>query len=559
MSSIDFPSPEPPAPSPQRSDHRRFISGAWITGLGTLASRVLGLLRDIATAALLGLAAYGVADALVVAIRIPNLFRRIFGEGALTASFIPAFATEYEQSADDGWKLATAVLVWLTLVLTAIVLIAEIILGVAWLWARNSPSAALLISFIAANLPYAITICVASLLGATLQAVGRFTVAAWAPTLLNICWLIAAWFVAPGVSDDRVVQAWVIIGSIQLAGLLQAIVHLPALRNAGFHFAYDWQSSRAKVKKIARSIAAVTLGLTITQINTLLDSMVAWLLATAPDGPTSATWLGGIAYPMRSGAAAAVYYGERFYQLPVGILGFAIATAIFPLLSRHAAKGDHRLLGADLTVALRVALFTSIPAGIGLVLIADPLARLIYQHGEFTAEDAARTARMIATYSIAVWAFCTAPVVVRGFYAHRDQVTPMRIGLVAVFVNVLLDFTLVWPLAEVGLALSTALAAMLQLVLLTFVFARRYRSLNWQSLARSIAQIVAATAAMSGTVIAILRSLRPEADWSTQAVHLALAIAAGAGVFVVISWIIGSEELSLLLRTNPPADPPATP
>ena len=536
------------------SDHRRFIGGAWITGLGTLASRVLGLLRDIATAALLGLASSGVMDALVVAVRIPNLFRRIFGEGALTASFVPAFAAVRERSIDDGWKLASAVLVWLTAVLTGIVLVAELLLGIAWLWAHDNASVSLLIALVAANLPYVVTICVACLLGATLQAVGRFTVAAWAPTLLNICWLAAAWLVAPRVSSDKVVQAWVIVASIQIAGLLQALVHLPALRAVGFRFTYDWQSSRASVLKIGKSIAAVAFGLAITQINTLLDSMIAWVLAAAPDGATSVSWLGGVAYPMRAGAAAAIYYGERFYQLPVGILGFAIATAIFPLLSRHAAKGDHRLLGADLTIAIRVALFTSVPAGVGLVLLAKPVAHLIYQHGAFTADDAARTARMIAAYSTAVWAFCTTPVVVRGFFAHGDQITPMRIGLVAVIVNMLLDFSLVWPLAEVGLALSTAFAAVLQLTMLLALFHRRFGSLEWSGLMRSTVRILAATAVMGVAVLAVLQRLPPRVDWTSQAISLVAAIAVGAGVYVAAAWVLRSPELPLLFHRGLPSE-----
>ena len=541
------------------SDHRRFIGGAWITGLGTLASRVLGLMRDIATAALLGLGASGIMDALVVAVRIPNLFRRLFGEGALTASFLPAFAAERERSVDDGWKLVTAMLVWLTAVLTGIVLVAEVLLAIGWFWAGENRGVSLLIELVAANLPYVVSICVACLLAATLQALGRFAVAAWAPTLLNVCWLSAAWLVAPRVTSDKSIQAWVIVASIQLAGVLQALVQFPALRAAGFRFVYDWQSSRASVLKIGKSITVVAFGLTITQINTLLDSLIAWVLAAAPDGPAHVSWLGGVPFPMQAGAASAIYYGERFYQLPLGILGFAIATAVFPLLSRHAATGDHRQLGADLTVAIRVALFTSVPAGAGLVLLAGPMAQLVYQHGSFSADDAARTARMIATYSTAVWAFCTTPVVVRGFYAHGDQRTPMRIGLAVVIVNVLLDFSLVWLLAEVGLAISTALAAVLQWAVLMAVFQRKYRSLDWSALARSTVQILVATVAMSVAVLATLQRLPPRTTWFSQASAIVAAIAVGVGVFGAAMGMLKSPELALLFHRRSPVDRPRTP
>ena len=197
MNDLAANSPDPPASSRKSDDHRQFIGGAWATGLGTLVSRILGLARDIATAALLGLGESGVMDALVIAVRIPNLFRRLFGEGALTAAFMPAFATERERSLADAWKLTSAVLVWLVGVLLVIVIVAEACLGIVYLVARDHPSVTLLIGFVAANLPYVIAICIASLIAAVLQSLGRFTVPALAPAVLNVCWLAGALFIAP--------------------------------------------------------------------------------------------------------------------------------------------------------------------------------------------------------------------------------------------------------------------------------------------------------------------------------------------------------------------------
>jgi putative peptidoglycan lipid II flippase len=291
----------------------------------------------------------------------------------------------------------------------------------------------------------------------------------------------------------------------------------------------------------------------ITQINTLLDSVIAWGLAADPDGSATAT-LFGVAYPMQAGAAAAIYYGERFYQLPLGILGLAIATAVFPLLSRHAAKGNHEALGADLTVALRIVLFTSVPAGVGLVLLARPLAELTYQHGTFTVEDAARTAGIIAAYATAVWAFCAAPVVIRGFYAHGDQRTPMRLGLVVMIINVLLDFTLIWPLAEFGLALSTALAAIVQLILLLAVFHFRYRSLEWSTLLASTARTIMATAVMGIAVVGVWEFLPEASTWTARAFCLITTIFGGAAVFGVAARMLGASEMSLLFSRTSPTD-----
>lgn len=537
------------------SEHRRFIGGAWTTGLGTLASRVLGLLRDIATAALLGLGETGVMDAFVIAVRIPNLFRRIFGEGALTASFLPVFASEHERSAALGWKLASAVLVWLSGALAVVVLVLEMLLAVAWLWAREIPSVSLVIGLVAANLPYVMTICIASLFAAMLQSLGYFALPALAPTLLNICWLAGAWWIAPTLSSSKVAQAWILVGCIQIAGLLQIFVQWPALRSVGFRFNFDWQASRESAKKIGRAVAAVAFGLTITQINTLLDSLIGWVFSAPPGAEVRMEWLGGVAYPLTSGAASAIHYGERFYQLPMGIVGFAIATAVFPLLSRHAARGDRQLLGSDLTLALRLTLFISVPAGVGLMLIADPLARLLYQHGSFSADDATRTGRMIMAYSSAVWAFCAAPVVVRGFYALADQQTPVRVGLITMAFNTLLDFSLIWWVGEVGLAVSTALAAILQLVMLVIAFSVRYGSIDWSDLGFSAIRTVFGSAVMAGAVFMLLhRTAVPEAAVGRAALLLG-AIAVGAGIYGMVAWLTRAAELRLLLGKSPEITP----
>jgi putative peptidoglycan lipid II flippase len=532
------------------SERRSFVQGMWTTGLGTLASRILGLARDMATAALLGLGESGVMDALVVAVRIPNLFRRLFGEGALTASFLPVFTAERERSEEAGWKLASIVLVWLTLVLTVIVLVAELLLAIGWLAWHDSPAVTRLIGLNAATLPYVVTICCASLLGATLQALGHFSIPALAPTLLNICWLIGALVIAPWFAPNKLTQAYVIVACIQVAGVLQAVIHWPALRAAGFRFNYDWLASREAALRIARAIAAVAFGLTITQINTMLDGFLAWFLAAEPGGSATIAWLGNVQRPLSTGAAAAIYYGERFYQLPLGILGLAIATAIFPLLSRHAARGDHRQLGVDLTMSLRVALFTSVPAGIGLVLLAEPLARLVYQHGVFTSEDALRTSRMIAAYCAGVWAYCAAPVVVRGFYAVGDQRTPVRIGLAAMVLNLLLDLTLVWWVGEVGLAASTTLAAIVQLVLLLAIFHRRFGSLAWNELGRSVIRTLLASAAMTIAVLIVLWRWPTMPTTLLELLRVGTTIGTGLAVYALTSLALQSPEWKLLFRRD---------
>ena len=330
-------------------------------------------------------------------------------------------------------------------------LVGEAVLAGLWLvW--GGPHLDLLLGLSAALLPYMLLICLAAQATATLQTLGQFAVPAFTPTLLNLCWLTAIWVAAPHWAPNRHAQAYVVAASILIGGALQLGVQLPVLRRLGFRFEYNWSASRAALARIARTLTPMLFSLAITQINTFTDSLIAWGLAAAPGGPRLIPWLGGaIRYPLRQGAAAAIYYGERLYQFPLGIVGLAVAASIFPLLSRHAAHGRRRRLGTDLTLGLRLVLCLSVPAGVGLIVLAQPLAKLVFEHGDFTPEDTLRAGRMVAAYAWGVWAYCASTVMVRGFYALGDAATPVRIGAAVVALNLALNLDLDLALGGGGL------------------------------------------------------------------------------------------------------------
>ncbi len=525
--------------------------GFWATSLGTLASRVLGLARDMATAALLGLGEGGVMDALVVAFRVPNLLRRIFGEGALAASFLPVFSAVYQRDPSQAWQLVSVLFTLLAIGLGTLVLVGEAACA-AIVWFASDDAATLqLVGLTAALLPYMVFICLAAQASATLHAMLHFRWPALAPVLLNVFWLAAVWLVAPRFAPDKLAQAYAIAAAILLSGVLQFVVQLPALWGLGFRFDFNWQTTRESVRKIGRTMLPVTLGLAVTQLNTLMDSLIAWGLSAPPGTSQTIGWLGdAVSYPMQSGAAAAVYYGERFYQLPVGILGVAIATVIYPLLSRHAARGEGAQVGQDLSLGLRLVWFTALPACIGIMLVAEPLTRVLFERGAFTSDDSARAARMITGYASGVWAYCAIPVLVRGYYAVGDALTPARIGLIAVAVNLALNLILIWPLAELGLAVSTSIAAGLQVVLLTIAFSRRASRLGWSELASTVFRSALAVAAMSIVVLVVGHFFPPAADATRtqQALQLAIVIALGATTYVATAWFLRMPELAFLLR-----------
>jgi putative peptidoglycan lipid II flippase len=535
-------------PGMEPTKRHPLIAAVRVTGLGTLASRFLGMVRDIATAALLGLSGGGVMDAFVIALRIPNLFRRLFAEGALAASYLPVLTRLLENDRRQAWQLASVLLTCLALLLTVILLIGEGVCGLIWVLGGDVPGMGLLLGLTATMLPYAVFICLAAQVSATLHALSHFAAPALAPTLLNLCWLFGVWVVAPWFAPDKEAQAYVLAVCVLVAGLLQLGIQIPVLVRLGFRFDYNWAAGRGALGEVLRAMGPMILGLGVTQVNTLLDSLIAWGLAASPDGPQQFSWLGrAVDYPMQQGAPAAIYYGERLYQFPLGILGMAVATAIFPLLSRHAARGDHRQLGADLTLGLRLVLALGIPAGVGLILLAEPLARLLFQHGEFDAQDTVRAAGMIACYAGGVWAFCAVPVIVRGFYALGDLATPVRIGMAAVGLNLVLNLTLIWPLAERGLAVATSVAAAVQVLLLAVVFSRRQSRLDWSSLGVTAARSLLATAVMVVAGRMILDRLGPGEGFSSQILRVGLPLAAAATVYCMAFRAMGGREIGMLL------------
>lgn len=535
-------------PTPDSPKRHPLIAGTIVTSLGTLASRILGMMRDMATASLLGLASGGVADAFVIAFRIPNLFRRLFGEGALTASYLPVLTAKRESDPEVARQLASVLVTLLAMLLTALVAAGELLFGILWLIWGDVPGVGLLMGLSAVMLPYLLLICIAAQLTTMLHAAQHFTVPALTPAMLNIIWLAAAWFVAPWFAPNQVAQAYVLAVAVVIAGVAQVAVQVPALRRFGYHFDYNWPAAREGLAQIGRNLMPMLVGLAVTQINTFNDSLIAWGLAASAKGSQYIAWLGdSVRYPMEQGAAAALYYGERMYEFPLGIVGTAVAVAIFPLLSRHAAHGDRQRLGDDMTLGLRLVICLGVPAGVGLILLAEPIARLLFQRGHFSPEDTLRTSRVIACYSAAVWAYCASPVIVRGFYALNDCGAPVRVAAWMVALNLTLNLSLIWPLAEAGLATSTAIAATVQVVVLTVLFSRRHAALRWRSLFATAVRTVLSTSAMGAVVYATSAHGSGDGRLAVQLVHVGIPIALGAVVYCGGYRLLGGRELSMLM------------
>lgn len=524
----------------RQSSASGMFSGLRIVSLCTLLSRVLGLVRDVGMAVLFGNGV--IMDAFTVAFRIPNLARRFFGEGALTAAFLPVFVGEMERDGRQAaWKIGSAVLVLLGLSLCGMVLLAELVLWGISTWGNVSPESALLIRLTALMMPYLILICLSAQMSAMLHAVGHFTWPALVPVVLNVVWIASIWWFAPWF-DSPVQQVTMVSGCILIAGVFQVLAPWPTLKRLGFSYDPRWREAKDKVREIIGGMIPVLLGLSITQLNALADSLIAWGFS-APEAATAAELA---EYPLSSGTASALYLGQRMYQFPLGVFGVALGTVLFPLLSRHAQRGHFEELRRDFLLGLQLVVCIGLPASVGLMFLADPLTALFFHHGAFDAHDAQQTATMIRTYGMGVWAYSALLIVHRGYYAVGDRTTPLRVGLFAVVCNLILSFSLIWTLGGRGLALATALAAMAQVLLVTWAFQGQVGRLEWRQLGRTLVRVTIATFVMALACHGTFAGLE-EWEITSRFWNVAAPFTVSVAVYFTAARFLNLRELALLI------------
>lgn len=513
------------------------LSGFRRVSLLTLTSRVLGLLRDALMASRFGNGE--ILDAFTVAFRIPNLGRRLFGEGAMTTAFLPALVSDLEREGrESAWRLTTAVFFGLAAVLFVVVAAGEVLLLGARAALPEGESARLLTGLTAVMFPYLFLICLAALMSAVFHAMGRFGWPAFSPVLLNLLW-IAVLFL-PGVRSMSVqFQIYAVAWTIVFAGVVQLLLPLLILMKSGFRFAWAWGDNREKVRAITAVMLPTLIGLSVTQLNTLLDSLLAWGLSVE-DGAATTRW-----QPLESGTASALYLGQRLYQFPLGVFGVALGTILFPLFARHAELNRRDLLSADFLRGMKLVLIVGIPASAGLIAVAEPLAAVLFQRGAFDAFDTRQTAEMIAAYGFGVWSFCCLLIVNRFFFALKDARTPMRIGLTTIGFNLVLNLLLIWPLRGQGLALATSLACAGQvtvsLYLLKIHLPEWRPTLLWSTVIRTIA----ATAVMSAACLAALSLLE---TCVARIWQLACAVSVSVAIYLLAAQVLGLREVFELFR-----------
>lgn len=517
----------------------------------TVVSRVLGFIRDMAFAYFLGAGA--LFDGWAIAFKIPNLARRIFGEGAAAASFIPIYSEELHHRPESANKLACTVVTAVAVLLACVVLVGEAIIWGYYTFLSKYPGTDLKLQLAAIMLPYMIIICVVAVLAGVLQTHRHFTAPAAAPLVLNIFIIgslcFSGWVLS--VRPDR--QVFVVAAAVIVAGFTQLITQFPPLHNRGIHIRPAWQVRSEAFRKIVILMGPMILGMTATQINTLADDFIAlWLSGSAEKGDHFLFFGRQIQYPLWAGSVSHLYYSQRLYQFPLGVLGISLATAIFPVMSADAARKDTAALVKTISRGLTGAIFIALPATAGIILVGSIIVRAAFEHGAFSPADTAITSIVLSFYALGLCGYFLQQIITRAFYAIQDSKKPAQTAAMAVLVNIVLNLTLIWPMGAAGLALSTAICSYLQVLVLLLLLRRRFEVVDYRRVGVTICKSAVAAAAMYLAGAAILKLLQ---RWPTSAgydaLRLAAVIIACTGIYVLLAVLLKIRTLSLLAGKEP--------
>lgn len=502
-----------------------FKSTAIVSSM-TLISRLLGFVRDMLVARIFGVDF--ATDAFFVAFKIPNLFRRLFAEGAFAHVFVPVLVVNKARDNKDALKLLiertagtlAVILVGISLLgmLVAPLLIWMLAPGFAWQGLQHD----LAVKMLQITLPYLFFIGLVAFVGSVLNVHGKFAVPALTPVFLNITMIAAAIWLAPVMDVPVMALAW----GVFAAGVVQLLFQMPSLIALGLITRVRLGFHDSEVSKILGLMGPVIFGVSITQINLLLDTLIASFLKTG-----SVSWL---------------YYSDRIVEFPLGLLGLALGVVILPSLARSHAAEDTKTFSDSLDWGLRLVLLIGMPATIGLFLLAEPMLSTLFQYKEFTVSDVYYSGLSLKAYSLGLIAYLAIKVLVSGFTSRQDVKTPVRYGVYAMIASFGLNIVLVYPFAHAGLALATSLGAFVNAVLLL----RRLLKDNifqptmrwWMFMVR----ILLASMAMSG----ILFYKVDVALWSHWGVidrllNLIKWIAIGGGVYVGALYLLGFKSCHL--------------
>jgi putative peptidoglycan lipid II flippase len=509
---------------------RQILKSASIISIITVVSRILGYVRDQRLTLLLGTS--GVADSFVLAYRIPNVLRRLVGEGSMTASFIPVF-TDYmrNRSREETWKFANRLFWTFSVVLASLT-----VLGVIF-----SPLAVRFFSMFGKNqaqveaiylnrlmFPYILFIGMAALSMAILNCFHIFGLPAATPILLNISFIV---FSVALVWKHFSSPAAALAVGVLVGGIFQFFLQVPQLVRRGMNFEFGISFTDPGVRRVARLMLPGFLGIGIAQINLLVDTIFA------------------NAKVMPEGSLVSLYVADRVTELVLGGYAIAIATAILPMMAHQASGGDFEGMKKTLGFALRIVSFITIPAAVGLVILREPIVQVLFQHGRFVAESTRLTARALLYYSMGLPAFAMVKLIVPAFYSTQDTQTPVRVAVFTMLVNVLLNVIFLFyffpKLRNGGPALASVLASYFNVLVLFIVFRLRFGRLGTREILTSMGKIAICSAAMGAVCWTMLRYSHFDLidHFLTRLVVFIAMIGGAALTYLGLAWLLRCDEI----------------
>ncbi len=508
-------------------------AGATVGGM-TMISRVLGFLRDILIAMALG--AGPIAEAYVVAIRFPNLFRRLFAEGAFNSAFIPLFSKHLEgEGRGAAQQFALEVLSILTTALIVLSIVAEIFMP--WLMYLIAPGFSeepekydLAVTLTRIAFPYLLFMSLTAMVSGVLNSLGKFAAAAAAPIWLNVVLICALFAIVNLGFSNTVLAGKILVWGISLAGGLQLLTVWLASWRAGIRLSFCWPTLTPGVRRLVElGIPGVIAG-GITQINIVIGTIIASLQA---------------------GAVAWLYYADRIYQLPLGVIGIAIGVVLLPELSRKLRAGDGEGLFTSQNRALEFSMLLTLPAAAALIAMPEPIIQTLFQRGAFEAADTAATAGALAAFAAGLPSFVLIKVFSPGFFAREDTRTPMYFAGISVAVNVIGSFILFYLIGFVGIAIATSLAGWVNAGALGITLHRQGHFPLDARLKRRIPRILLASSIMAAVLWMMSSYLAPSfaagIPSPVRATLLAGMVFGGLATFWAAAEFTGAAHLDELL------------
>lgn len=496
------------------------VKSSLTVGFYTLISRVLGFIRDVTIASALG--ASMLSDAFFVAFKIPNFLRRLFAEGAFNAAFVPLYAGALTaEGKEKATQFASEAMSFLITVLLALSVVC--ILVMPWLMFILAPGFSdvpekfsLTVLLTQITFPYIVFISVVSLLGGVLNSFHKFAAVAATPILMNICLIV----IPPIIGGLVPTMAHALAIAVFASGVVQMVWLMLVCKRLGVLPRLQYPRLSAEVKRMLKLIGPVALGAGVAQINLFVDLIIASHVEN------------GVSY---------LYYADRINELPLAVIGIAVGTVLLPTLSKLVREGNVEAVKSTQNRAIEFALLLVIPAAAALVALAAPIVQVLYERGEFTAVDSAAVSPALMAFAVGLPAFVLIKVLTPAFYANQDTKTPLKIALVCIGVNLVLNLALIGPLKHVGMAVATTTAGWLNVVLILRFLKRQGLFAFEAGTAKRLLHIGLASALMVAVLVGLSSIVSPflQYHFTVKMTALLMWCGLGAAVYFACAWFLG--------------------